>query len=197
LKFKKSRGRLAMGLKFGMNLMNARTNELLTTEGNDPQFMTNAGGIISPNFGFGMYYYSKRVFVGFSTPRMLESRDFTSLNSNYRRHYFFIAGYVFDVDRNLKIRPNTQVKLTEGAPVSFDLGVSFIFNDKLWLGGNYRLGDSFGVITQFQLNNQFKVGLAYDITTNELAAYNKGTFEVLLSYDFSFKKSGIRSPRYF
>lgn len=55
LKFKKSKGRLAMGLKFGMNLMNARTNELLTTVNNDPQFMTNAGGIISPNFGFGLY----------------------------------------------------------------------------------------------------------------------------------------------
>jgi hypothetical protein len=27
--------------------------------------------------------------------------------------------------------------------------------------------------------------------------YNNGTFEVLMSYDFNYKKSDVKSPRYF
>ena len=42
-----------------------------------------------------------------------------------------------------------------------------------------------------------KLGIASDFGTQAIRNYNYGTFEVLISYDFVFKKVGLRSPRYF
>jgi hypothetical protein len=78
-----------------------------------------------------------------------------------------------------------------------DLSLAAIFNEKLWLGIMHRFGDSFGGFVQFQVTPQFKAGLAYDQTVSQLASYNAGSYELMLSYDFIFKKDGIRSPRFF
>jgi len=41
------------------------------------------------------------------------------------------------------------------------------------------------------------MGMASDFGTKAIRNYNSGTFELLISYDFSFSKEGVRSPRYF
>jgi len=61
----------------------------------------------------------------------------------------------------------------------------------------YRLNAAFGVFTQFQITPQFKLGIATDFGTQAIRNYNYGTYEVLVSYDFKFKKEGLRSPRFF
>jgi hypothetical protein len=61
----------------------------------------------------------------------------------------------------------------------------------------YRLNAAVGFFTQFQLSPQFKLGIASDFGTQTLRNYNYGTFEIMMSYDFVFKKEGLRSPRYF
>ena len=100
--------------------------------------------------------------------------------------------------RNLwKLRPSAQVKMTEGAPLNIDMSLATIYNDKLWMGAMYRYDAAFGVFVQYQLNQQFRLGLASDFGTQAIRNYNYGTFEIMLSYDFSFSKDGIRSPRYF
>jgi type IX secretion system PorP/SprF family membrane protein len=188
LKFKKGKGKLSFGLKTGVNMINSRTNELTTTQVNDPSFLGASQMIVNPNFGSGIYYHTPKWFLGASAPKILEGNYPGSDRKLEKRHYFIIAGGVFDIHKNWKLRPTSQVKLTEGATVSVDLSLA---------GLTHRFGDSFGGFVQFQISPQFKAGLAYDYTTTELSSYNIGTFEVLLSYDFIFKKEGIRSPRYF
>jgi type IX secretion system PorP/SprF family membrane protein len=197
LKFKKRIGKLSFGLKAGVNVINSRTNELTTTQVNDPSLLGASRTIVNPNFGTGVYYHTPKWFLGVSTPKILEGTYPGSERKLEKRHYFIIAGGVFDVHENWKLRPTSQVKFTEGAPVSVDLSLAVIYNEKLWLGLTHRFGDSFGGSVQFQIFPQFKAGLAYDFNTTALTSYNVGSFEVLLSYDFVFKKEGIRSPRYF
>jgi hypothetical protein len=96
-----------------------------------------------------------------------------------------------------KLRPTAQVKMTAGAPISMDLSVAAIHNDQLYLGAMYRFGSAYGIFVQYQISQQFRVGLASDFGTQALRNYNNGTFEIMLSYDFSFNKEGVRSPRYF
>lgn len=97
----------------------------------------------------------------------------------------------------LKLRPSTLVKVTENAPLTADFSLALMIYDRLWIGGNYRLTESAGGLVQFQINNQFKLGYAFDISTSKLVRHNFGTHEILLSYDFVFKKKSISSPRYF
>ena len=197
LRFKNSPGKLAFGVKGGFNLLNTRTDELATTDAQDPGLLTNIQNQINPNFGVGIYYHTPKWFAGVSTPKILEqSYDGTETNIE-RRHYFLIGGAVFDIAREWKLRPTTQLKFTNGAPLSIDLSAAAIYNEKLWLGLMHRWADSFGAFVQYQVTPQFKAGIAYDQTITDLVGYNKGTYEILLSYDFVFKKAGIRSPRYF
>lgn len=198
LKFKNSPGKLSFGVKGGINILNSRTDQLAVTDPNDPQFMMNIQNQINPNFGAGVYYHAPAWFVGVSTPRIIEaSYDGLSNTAIERRHFYAIGGAVFDIARQWKLRPTTSVKITNGAPLSIDLSAAAIYNEKMWLGLTHRFGDSFGAFVQYQITPQFKAGIAYDQTLTELASYNVGTYEVLLSYDFYWKDKGVKSPRYF
>lgn len=201
LNFKSSAGKLAFGLKAGMNLLNSRTNELLTSDQQDPSLLTNVTNAATPNIGFGIYYHTPKFFLGLSTPKLLEYDSESTLVNNVvleeRRHYFLIIGGVFNLNTDWKLRPTSNLKYAEGAPLSIDVSAAFIYTEKIWLGVMHRVQDALGVFIQYQLTPQFKLGLAYDYSITELAGVNKGTYEALLSYDFTFKKKGIRSPRYF
>jgi type IX secretion system PorP/SprF family membrane protein len=191
------KSKLAFGLKAGLNLINAETSTLNTTQQGDANLMNNLKNKVNPNFGFGMYYHSPRFFAGISTPKLIEqSIDGTSSNKE-KRHYFAIVGAVFPVSSEWKIRPTSQVKATVGAPISIDLSVAGIYTDRIWLGTMYRVNAAFGVFAQYQINPQFRLGVASDFSTAKIRKYNYGTFEVLLSYDFRYNRQGIRSPRYF
>jgi hypothetical protein len=61
----------------------------------------------------------------------------------------------------------------------------------------YRVGDSFGGLLQLQATNQLKVGYSYDLPINKLGAYNNGTHEIMVTFDFDFGSGRVRSPRYF
>ncbi|MFN9942175.1 MAG: type IX secretion system membrane protein PorP/SprF, partial [bacterium] len=64
-------------------------------------------------------------------------------------------------------------------------------------GALYRVGNAIGFIGQYQVSDQLRVGYAFDLTTTRLGAYNAGTHEVMIAYDFRFIKGRTISPRYF
>ncbi len=198
LKFKNNDRKLSFGLKGGVNMITVGTSELTTTSDNDPKLIQNIRNSINPNFGFGVYYHSPRFFAGVSSPRILEqSYGGVSASNIERRHYFGIIGGIVKMNSEWKLRPTSQVKITEGAPLSIDASITGIYKDKFWFGGMYRLDAAFGIFAQFMINDQFKLGVTSDFGTQSLKNYNAGTFEMMISYDFNFKKKGIRSPRYF
>lgn len=198
IKFKNHKGKLAFGVKGGINLINIGKDGLNTDSPNDPKLLQNIRNNVNPNFGFGIYYHTPGFFIGVSTPKLLEqSYDELSTTNLERRHYFATIGGVIPVSDKWKLRPTSLVKITEGAPLSLDLTMAAIYNEKLWLGANYRLLAAFGAFVQVQVSPQFKIGVASDFGTQKLRNHNHGSFEIMLSYDFTFKKQGIRSPRYF
>jgi type IX secretion system PorP/SprF family membrane protein len=198
IRFKQKDRKLSFGLKAGFNMINIATSGLQTTDPSDPKLIQNVNNRINPNVGFGIYYHSPRFFAGVSTPKILEKAyNGVSTTNVERRHYFGIIGGVFTLSSSWKIRPSAQVKLTMGAPISVDLSTAGIYKEKFWFGATYRLNAAFGAFVQYQITPQFKLGMASDFDTHSIRNYNYGTFEMLASYDFVFKKQGIRSPRYF
>ena len=193
---------LALGLKAGVNFYDAGLSNLETNEAGDPVFAHDINRNFLPNFGVGAFYYTNKYYIGLSTPKLIENtinKNGVSVQniSKERLHIFFMAGYVFDVNRIVKFKPSILTKYVRNAPVSFDLNSTVIFYERLWLGAMYRLGDSFGGVFQIQATNQLKIGYSYDLPVNRLGAYNNGTHEIMVSYDFSFRSGRMRSPRYF
>ncbi|MGB3525672.1 MAG: type IX secretion system membrane protein PorP/SprF [Flavobacteriales bacterium] len=190
--------RLAFGLSGGVNLFQADIASLSTVEV-DPH-NANIKGKALPNFGFGLYWHAPRYYVGLSAPKLLENvigEDGLVATNQEFRHYFLMAGYVMDISRDLKFRPSILLRAVEGAPLSLDLNANFLLRERVWFGAMYRYGNAFGVMGQYQVNEQLRVGYAFDMTTTKLGAYNAGTHEIMLGYDFKFTKGRTISPRYF
>lgn len=156
----------------------------------------------NPNFGAGILFHSDRWYAGFSVPRIYNHS--VDNNSEYEAleqvHYYLIAGYVFDLGRNVKFKPSTLLKYTDGAPLSVDFTANFLFYERFWLGASYRVnGDqaAFGAIVDFQVTPQFRVGYSYEVPTGDIRPYTSGSQEILLMYEFRFTKNKLKSPRYF
>jgi type IX secretion system PorP/SprF family membrane protein len=156
----------------------------------------------SPNIGAGVFLHSDKYYLGLSAPRILNNdlnteKDFEALE---RISYYFTGGYVFDLSKSLKFKPAFLVKATNGAPVSYDLTGNFLFNEKFWLGGSYRINNqtaAIGGIVDFQVSRQLRIGYAYEKPISDIARYTTGTHEVLLIYEFKFISDKLKSPRYF
>lgn len=190
--------RLAFGLSGGVNLFQADVAALSAVEA-DPHQASISGKML-PNFGFGLYWHAPRYYVGASAPKLLENvigDDGLVVTNQEFRHYYLMAGLVMDLTRDLKFKPSILLRAVEGAPLSLDVNANFLLRDRVWFGAMYRYGNAFGVLAQYQLNEQLRLGYAFDMTTTRLGAYNAGTHEIMLGYDFKFTKGRTISPRYF
>lgn len=188
-------GRLAFGLKAGVTFLDIG---FLNTV--DPDPLNEPVHQASPNFGAGIYFYTKKFYAGLSAPNFLETRHLESSNgyvstASEKMHYFLTAGYVFDLADNLLLKPSTMFKATSGAPLSVDLSLNLLVNQMFEVGMSYRLDDSISGMVGFQVNNDFRIGYAYDYTTSNFGDYNSGSHEVILLFEFN--RRNIKSPRFF
>jgi type IX secretion system PorP/SprF family membrane protein len=197
--------RLSMGLKGGLNVMQSRLASLRLDQQDDAAFANNRESKLLPNFGFGLYYYTTRWYAGVSTPKMLENNFQTNTVNggtgfgSEERHYYFIAGTVIDIAKDVRFKPTTFVKVTNAAPIEADLTMLFIFYDKLEFGPMFRTGDAVGALFGINLTDQWRFGYSYDWSfTNRTFRYNGGSHELMLRYDFIYRdKAKILSPRFF
>lgn len=190
--------RLALGLKTSANFYSIDANKLNIFQQNDPEFQ-NLNGKISPNIGAGIYYYSDSFFTGFSVPNFMKTKYYSNNEIAINKkaiHYYFLAGYVFTINPDLKFKPSFLAKVTEGAPLQLDTNVNFLIYEKLTIGASYRLKSAVSGLIGFQISNNWFLGYGYDQETTQLSNFNKGSHEVFLRYEIS-KPSRVISPRFF
>lgn len=196
--------RLAFGLKVGADHSQLANTRVENTDAADPLFASDVSGKLLPNFGFGLYLWSQKGYVGLSTPKLLRNylatndRETNTLGYTQEApHLFLTGGYVFPIGRGVKFKPAVMVKATQGAPLSPDLSANFFFMDRLCLGAAYRRHDSFSGIVSLQVTDAVRAGYAYDLGTSALASRSGGSHEIMVAYAPVFTRERVRSPRYF
>ena len=70
-------------------------------------------------------------------------------------------------------------------PVKADLGLKFSYQNKIWIGANYRTKDAVTAMIGYMFNNWLMFGYSYDYSTTHLRGYNSGTHEVMLGLRFT------------
>ncbi|AIY15081.1 PorP/SprF family type IX secretion system membrane protein [Cellulophaga baltica] len=197
-------GKLSFGLKAGGHFLNIDFSKLRNygAESNLP----NVDNKFSPNFGAGVYYHTNNFYSGLSVPNFLQTEHFDSAGTNSssflaeeRLNIYFITGYVFDLNPNLKFKPAALVKAVKGAPLQIDVSANFLINDKFSVGAAYRWDAAVSLLAGFQISEQLMLGLAYDKETTDLGAtrFNDGSFEVFLRYEFLTRYKKVITPRFF
>ncbi|MBQ4914420.1 type IX secretion system membrane protein PorP/SprF [Maribacter sp. MMG018] len=194
-------GRLSFGLKASANLLDIRFSEL-NQYASDQTLQQDIDNRLTPNIGAGVYYHTNNFYAGLSVPRLLETTHFdeSSLSTaKEQMNFYFITGYVWDLNPFLKFKPTLLTKLVQGAPLQVDLSANFMFNEKFILGAAYRWDAAVSGMAGFNISENLLIGIAYDRETTELGgtSFNDGSFEVILRYDFISTKNNLKSPRFF
>lgn len=187
--------KLAFGIKAGATFQDIGLYGL-GLDISDPAFAENTSNT-SPNVGAGFLLYSNDFYIGFSVPNMLRSvhLDYNGVEyGNEETHFFATAGYVFQLNDNLKFKPSTLVKTAFGAPLSFDVNANFLFYDRFEIGASYRLDDAVSGLASVRATDWLQIGFAYDHTISDI---DKPSYEAFVLFDVFFSKKTYRSPRYF
>ncbi len=195
-------GRLSFGLKASGHLLDVRFSEL-NQLAPDQSLQQDIDNKFSPNIGAGVYYHTQRYYAGLSVPRFLQTTHFKSgvapSTAKERMNFYFITGYVWDLNPSLKFKPTLLTKVVQGAPLQVDLSANFMLSEKFILGAAYRWDAAFSGMLGFNISDGILLGMAYDRETTDLgsASFNDGSFEVILRYDFIKTKGNLKSPRFF
>ncbi len=220
--------RLSVGVQGGILNWRADWSKLSLENVADDAFSEMSPNYLNPNFGAGIYFYSDKMYLGLGVPHLIEY-DLREENINspqwakQYRHYFFSAGAAIPVRGDAVIfKPSLLVKSVGllssfnkdeayqniGAPTEFDIDMSFMFYQTLWVGVSFRSAveaitddsssfDSVDFWAAYYLSNGLRIGAAYDYTLTRLQTPAQGSFEVMLSYEFDYITKQAVTPRYF
>lgn len=206
-RIKLNKGTLSLGMLGGFSGYQERLTDIKTNESGDNKFSSNTPMVFAPNFGFGTYYYTKRFYFGVSVPRMISNKLIVNQYGAVERvdgslnkealHYFVATGFIFDINPLVKLRPSMMIKAVQNAPIEYDANLSALLLNSIWLGGGYRSGDSWNLLTAIQVNNQLRIGYSYDYTITKLKDFAGGSHEFSMNYVLKYNAKKITSPRYF
>jgi type IX secretion system PorP/SprF family membrane protein len=196
--------KMSFGLKGSANLLDVDFTKLDYYPGN-PIFENNIDNKFSPNIGIGFYLHSDNSYFGISAPNLIETEHFdksatsssTSHVASEKINYYLIAGHVFDLNPNLKLKPSLLTKYVQGAPLQVDISANFMINEKFTAGVAYRWSAAMSAMVGFQASQSWFIGYGYDFDTTELAQYNSGSHEIFLRFELFNSYDKIISPRFF
>ncbi|KQB43641.1 hypothetical protein B6A10_15025 [Flavobacterium sp. L1I52] len=190
--------KLSFGVKASLNMFDLDPSRL-NPDQQDPK-LYGYNNEISPNIGAGIYLHSDKAYVGLSIPNFIQSNRYDDNDVKVYKEkisYYLIAGYVMDLNYNLKFKPALLTKMVQGAPLQVDVSGNFMFFDKLTAGIAYRWSASVSAMVGFQVSDALYIGYGYDLETTKLDNYNSGSHEVFLRYEIFKKNNKITTPRFF
>ncbi|MDR0712820.1 MAG: type IX secretion system membrane protein PorP/SprF [Bacteroidales bacterium] len=189
-RIKTKKGRFALGLQGGFDLMRENLAVIRTLQPNDPMFDTELHRLFMPNIGTGAYYYSKKYFAGLSVPRLVLYRPAT--NNKYRGKLslydvMLYGGVNITVHPSFKLKPSALIRYSPNDFMA-DVNCSAIFlpDDRLEVGLSYRSTKVWVITTGIRINPQIHIGYVYDHAFG-VANIAGGSHEILLRYEFRYR----------
>jgi len=179
----------------------------LQIDPSDPIFSNNS--VFQPNFGFGLYYYTRRFYAGLSIPRMVtyglsdstaSGMEMSLSPVDYR--YMFTAGALVGKG-GVKWKPGVLLQYfgtTDDIRVDLNSMLLF-FDDRIWLGASYRMGaenlaDQVVGIIEVKVTPQLMFGYSYDYSLGSYGSLLGGTHEVYVRFEPVHIIEAV-NPRYF
>lgn len=153
-----------------------------------------------PNVGAGIYYSTKMWYAGLSMPHM--ANNIFQRGNNFQTVYQSVplivsGGYVYEINRMMKIMPNFLFKYVDKRAVELDINANLLFDDVLWVGVSYKFSNALNWLLQVQVTDQLRFGYSYSFTTGPIRHAELGSHEAMVSYRFRYFSKGIITPRYF
>lgn len=200
------KGKMALGLGGGINYYTFDWNKVSFKDAADVVSFYGVRQIITPDANFGAFYNTKKMYLGFEIAHLLEpsanlavADSLLSLGLAFKqfRHLTITAGRAFVLNERLTLKPSIlykQAGLYQGA---FDLNMSLLIDEKLWVGATFRPTYGAVAIVEYVFAEKFRIGYSFDYPFNSLRYAYGSSHELFLGIDLALPKSASVSPRYF
>lgn len=213
IKIKNESNKIALGIRGGLMHYQVKPENYQPADGvSFDQVLEQDYNALLPNFGFGIYAYGKRYYVGASIPHLINvnfrsNTEFIDEDEVARqfRHIFATAGVVLGKENGkIMFKPSILYKWSSNAPMDFDFNFSVLFFNRFWTGVSYRIGgdmdnkkgEALIALVKFKATQLIEIGYAYDHTLSKLTPFNSGSHELMIGFDFSAKSQQFVTPRY-
>lgn len=193
---------LSFGLEANILFLNKGVDKLNVPESGDDALNNGSSNSALPNFGAGLYLFNERYYAGISAPKLLKQSTISDDASlDQEQHYYAMAGYVFPVTEDIKLRANGLLKYVEvngfESPFTADLNLSGIYQDRYLLGASYRTDNTLILMAQVQITKNLNFGYAFDLKTSEYErATDSFSHEFFLGFDLGTSSKKITNPRF-
>jgi type IX secretion system PorP/SprF family membrane protein len=189
-RFRLKRGEFSLGVQAGLEAYRANWGQVRTTQLRDPSFMVNTEKKLLPQAGFGMYYHTENLYLGAAVPNMLNKEQ-----PAYQTTVFH-AGIVLKASEQVKIKPSLLLRYLLNSPLDVNPVVTCYWKTVLGIGLGYSINRTALAFMDLRVNDQFRIGYAYDSTFSALRNYSTGSHELVLRYLFHYHVNAS-STRYF
>ena len=144
-------------------------------------------GIFVPDVDFGIYILNPKYNVGFSTLQLFgaAAKIGSDAYQNFRmdRHYYLFGSYSFAVGKTTELQPSGLLMMSEQEKPMADIGLTYIYNQKIWAGLTYRTSKAIIANIGFTYTNMY-FGYAFDFTLQEIQRVTYGTHELTMAIRF-------------
>lgn len=182
-------GRIGIGLGVGYHQESLNGSKLVYNDAGDQNIPTGSVSGGTYDLSLGVYYNTDDLYVGLSSSHLTANElKYGDITTQIARHYFFMAGYNYDINSTLTIKPAVMIK-SDITETQFDVNANLFINQKYWVGAAYRFQDAIVVMAGIELMPNLKLGYAYDITTSKIKTYSSGTHEIVLGYCMNVSKT--------
>lgn len=215
--------RLCFGLALGLSQFSINGSLFQSVDASDPSVTPNRVSTILPDARFGMFYYTPSFYVGASLIGLFSltgAKQYAQgTNTFYGTvkvgHQLYISsGTIFKCSESIYLKPSVLITDDFSGNALVDLNAFLLFYNKLWIGTSYRHGisllskannstalqaaNSMSAMFEYYINENLRVGYAYDFTTSGISGYQAGSNEISLGLTFHRKRSpGIICPHFF
>ena len=192
--------RLSIGLSGHYQRFYLDQNALQGVENQDDIVVHDAmNGLNVYDANLGVYFNSKKMYVGFSVPNLVQSKLNTigtnlSTISQLSRQYLFTTGYKYTPPKSLfSFEPSILLRKIETLPLQALLTVKLgMMDDKFFTAFTYGTTDVVTFTAGYQMMKEGKIAYSYDYSLGDIYRYTRGSHEV--SFIWEFGKPSYQKP---
>ncbi len=153
----------------------------------------------------GLSFYKPDSYYAGVSLTHLNAAALEDLNYEMARHMYVCGGYNYPINTDLVLRSNLLMKTDMKASPAIDVNANVLWKNMLWGGVSYRMTDAVSPMFGFQkvfpqkvsgrttLDQLFRIGYSYDLTTSEIRNYSTGSHEIFLTYCFNVSQEPIKT----
>ncbi|HEY9005394.1 PorP/SprF family type IX secretion system membrane protein [Ohtaekwangia sp.] len=170
----------SFGMQAGFTNFKSDPSQVKIYNADDPAFA--AYSQMKVNIGAGAILKGDRYLVGLSVPRLLPS-TLDAGNEKlqvYQQHYYLQGYYLIHLNDKVVFRPAVLFKDVKHAPLSTDFSASVILDRKFTAGIFTRNLKSYGIVTQLNFLEHFKLAYAFEMPTSSSVGTRYTTHEITL-----------------